>query len=160
MISKFEHKTWRKLIKIITPKILSYEYLHLYTFLFERPNFDSNFYNKNLLFIKSFFKSTEYSILYIHDLIAILSEIQEFKSKNIDRRISEFLYLKYSLNKKTEITNVNIYRSLKLILTGNTQIDNVSLIADFLGKDETIERCRLFGHELAKINFDNVSLLV
>lgn len=153
MLDSWTERSWRKAIEIIIPNIKSYEYLHLFKFLFEAPDYNGELLIKYEPMIKRYFDSSIKSILFMHDLVCLLDSIEEFKGRVIDKRISEFIFNKFQEDKTSEINNRLVYKVLKVIISGSSKTEAISNVMDLLGKDETIRRCKEFNNLLSKISF-------
>jgi glutamyl/glutaminyl-tRNA synthetase len=152
VLDKWQDRNWRKAIKISIPNLKSFEYLFVFEFFFSSPEYNNEFFNNHKEFISKFYYSKEFTIVFMHDLHTILNSLVEFKGRNINKKISEFLYEKYKLDKSNYLTSKNFYKSLKLIITGSFKIDNVADICDLIGKEESIKRCQKFTQLLVDKN--------
>ena len=163
ILDSWTDKKWRKVIKVVIPNIKSFEYLYLYYFLIESPLYNSEFVSKHNKIILSFFDNKKKAAIYIHDLINIFESLNseeknidinnKFVSKNINKRISEFMYNKFIDDSSEENNTRLLYKILKIIIADNTKINNIADVCDVIGKEETINRCKKFYQALELIDF-------
>ena len=154
-IDSWDEGIWRKVIKVIIPKIKSYEFLYLFSFLLESPILNEDFLIRNQTLIKGFFLNNKKALLFMFDFISMFKSIEEtnFKSKILDKMLSEFVYAQYTSDKTNENMNRLVYSILKISIIDNLSIQNISDICEVIGKREVVNRLENFNNVLEKINY-------
>lgn len=147
-LDSWKDREWRKAVKVVIPKLKSYEFIPMFYFILETPSYNKEFTTRYFEFIEKFFGTKDYAILFLHDLLSCFTSIEEFKAININKKISEFAYDKYKIDKMNSITGKNMFKCLKIIIAADHRVENIADICDLIGKEETINRCKLFGEYL------------
>jgi len=95
---------------------------------------------ENRRLIKMFFLEEETKKDIIKELNQLFNNIIEFSADDINREISYFVYRKYEKDKR--MGNVNIYKLLKFIITGDCDSKNIGEVCEYIGKTEVISRMK------------------
>jgi hypothetical protein len=117
----------------------------------------SNYTSINEKVIKKFLidDTTRESIL--KDINNLFNSIDKFDAETINKEISYYIFRKYE--KDQDINNTNLYRLLKLIITGDSEAPYIGDVCEFLGQKETIMRVKR-ANQLTKAKFvENTKLL-
>jgi len=155
-ISQWDHELWRKIIYLITPEIFSYEDIQNYYFLFEPPII-SAITKENRKAIKSFILDEDYKTHILKEVYELFSKIQKYDAKNINKEISYFIFKRYQQDRN--LSNLNFYPFLKLIITGYADAPNLGEICEFIGKTEVLKRIKS-ANKITKNNaVENVKIL-
>lgn len=84
----------------------------------------------------------------------MMNSIQDFTSEDINREMSYYVFRKYEKDKK--MGNVNLYKFLKFVITGDSNTNDISQICEIIGKKEVISRIKEAAQlSLAKLNENN-----
>jgi hypothetical protein len=155
-ISQWDHELWRKIIYLITPEIFSYEDIQNYYFLFEPPII-SAITKENRKAIKSFILDEDYKTHILKEVYELFNKIQKYDAKNINKEISYFIFKRYQQDRN--LSNLNFYPFLKLIVTGYADAPNLGEICEFIGKNEVLKRIKA-ANKITKNNaVENVKIL-
>lgn len=87
-----------------------------------------------------FFEDEEEKIKVIKEITKFFGNLTEFTAHDINREISYFVYRKYEKDKK--MGNVNIYKILKFVITGDSNVNDLGEICQFIGKKESMARLK------------------
>jgi len=87
-----------------------------------------------------FFLEEEEKKEILKELNQLIINIKDFSADDINREISYFVFRKYEKDKR--MGNVNIYKLLKFIITGDCDSNNLAEICEFIGKNEVISRIK------------------
>lgn len=150
--------TWRKVIRIVIPKIKSYEYLYLFSFLLEAPLYNNDYLARHIKLIRSYFTNDKKALLFMYELISTIQSVESenFKSHYIDKRLSEMIYSMYQLDSHNEGSNRLVYSILKICIADNLEILHISEVIQVIGKEESLSRLHSFNSFLGKIEYSLV----
>ena len=81
----------------------------------------------------------------------------KFDAKSINREISYFIFKRYQ--KDRNLSNVNFYPFLKLIVTGYADAPNLGEICEFVGKTEVIKRIKSASKITKTSAVENIKLI-
>ncbi len=87
-----------------------------------------------------FFEDEEEKIKVLKEITKFFGDLTEFTAHDINREISYFVFRKYEKDKK--MGNVNIYKILKFVMTGDSNVNDLGEICQFLGKKESMSRLK------------------
>jgi hypothetical protein len=117
----------------------------------------SNYTTLNEKVIKKYLIDDDTREAIVKDINALFNSIDDFNAETINKEISYYIFKKYQ--KDHDINNTNLYRLLKLIITGDAEAPYIGNICEFLGQKETILRVKR-ANQLTKAKFvENTKLL-
>lgn len=154
--SQWDYEVWRRIIYLITPEIFSFEDIQDYYFLFEPP-IVSAITKENRKAIKAFILDEEYKTHILKEVYQLFTKIQNYDAKNINKEISYFIFKRYQ--KDRNLSNLNFYPFLKLIVTGYADAPNLGEICEFIGKNEVLKRIKMANKITKNSAVDNVKIL-
>ena len=141
---------------IFKPNILSYEDIYTYYFLFESP-IVSAITKDNKKAIKAFILDEDYKQHILKEVLKLFSKMEKYDAKSINREISYFIFKRYQ--KDRNLSNINFYPFLKLIVTGYADAPNLGEICEFIGKTEVLKRIKNANKITKNTAMENIKLL-
>jgi hypothetical protein len=90
--------------------------------------------------IKKFLIEDSYRETILKDINKLFNSLDDFDATTINREISYYIFRKY--HEDQNINNINLYRLLKLVITGDTEAPYVGEICEFIGQKESILRVK------------------